>query len=671
MSSDSDADSPPIPSDLFCTQNVESFLKVDDTDQHIIKKNKLLVNESERCFEEYIEAILIHRPKSIKLIQNSRVLIQHPIPTNRVNIVVPTFFDSYPSFTGFIADGMISCVAMGTLMTYPTLESVLIAIRAVTMKNSPKNSCLLIVRNSCVNRLTCAMACEQATLEDRTVNHVNVADDCAIPSGKYVDKNRGEAGTIFVAKIAGAAAIKGMSLEEVTNVARMAAQKLCSLAAAFDVPCKNGEGGAKKTGWASLVKKLGHNDRSDRIISIGVGTRGELGIWSTSAFSADFVAKQLLFTIHDYGDVSQKLERKKLAILVNNLSGFSSFGLMVFAKSVVNILESEPLNCQVCRLYFGSYMTGFGVNGASVTILSLDDEGVLLDLLDHPTSAPEWKQVDNWDPVMQRPSFSMYPQVAKEITPLVTEPCKVSGIGDFNKIAKNYLTNSCNAIILCKDFLNKWGQSDDTTTPGKDNLKDIGYRLSLIAKAVLDRKMPTSHPIQLFLELKNQVEVNSDGNFYFNNILALFFSIFATSLIKIKKQEPMLDADSFRNAFSATVQKLLDYTLEQKGHKNIMDALVPAAKAATKTGSFGMKLSLWDITQAAKLGTQKAIDSKPDPGAMLVCIVLESMAKENAHASVQYCETVDTYGDNANSFGLKFGNLRRNMLGFEDNKDAI
>ena len=78
-----------------------------------------------------------------------------------------------------------------------------------------------------------------------------------------------------------------------------------------------------------------------------------------------------------------------------------------------------------------------------------------------------------------------------------------------------------------------------------------------------------------------------------------------------------------------------------------------------------------DITQAAKLGTQKAIDSKPDPGAMLVCIVLESMAKENAYASVQYCETVDTYGDNANSFGLKFGNLRRNMLGFEDNKDAI
>lgn len=42
-----------------------------------------------------------------------------------------------------------------------------------------------------------------------------VADDCALPRDKGITGRRGVAGTVLVAKVAGAAAEAGLSLEEV------------------------------------------------------------------------------------------------------------------------------------------------------------------------------------------------------------------------------------------------------------------------------------------------------------------------------------------------------------------------------------------------------------------------------------------------------------------------
>lgn len=44
-----------------------------------------------------------------------------------------------------------------------------------------------------------------------------VADDCALPRDKGITGRRGVAGTVLVAKVAGAAAEAGLSLEEVNQ----------------------------------------------------------------------------------------------------------------------------------------------------------------------------------------------------------------------------------------------------------------------------------------------------------------------------------------------------------------------------------------------------------------------------------------------------------------------
>ena len=63
---------------------------------------------------------------------------------------------------------------------------------------------------------------------------VVVADDCALPKDKGITGRRGVAGTIFVHKVAGAAAAAGCSLAEVRAEAQNALENVGSLGVALN-----------------------------------------------------------------------------------------------------------------------------------------------------------------------------------------------------------------------------------------------------------------------------------------------------------------------------------------------------------------------------------------------------------------------------------------------------
>jgi len=73
----------------------------------------------------------------------------------------------------------------------------------------------LIVKNYTGDRLNFGMAMEQAKQAGIKAMMVIVEDDCALQKGKGITGGRGIAGTVFVHKIAGAAAARGATLEEV------------------------------------------------------------------------------------------------------------------------------------------------------------------------------------------------------------------------------------------------------------------------------------------------------------------------------------------------------------------------------------------------------------------------------------------------------------------------
>ena len=107
-----------------------------------------------------------------------------------------------PAHAGFIGSGMLSAAVAGEIFTSPSVDSVFAAIRAV----AGTQGVLLIVKNYTGDRINFGLAAEMARSEGILVETVVVADDVALANRDGNAGRRGIAGTVFVHKIAGAAA---------------------------------------------------------------------------------------------------------------------------------------------------------------------------------------------------------------------------------------------------------------------------------------------------------------------------------------------------------------------------------------------------------------------------------------------------------------------------------
>ena len=132
-----------------------------------------------------------------------------------------------PAHAGFVGEGMLTAAVCGEVFASPSVEAVLAGILAVT----GEPGCLLIVKNYTGDRLNFGLAAERARALGRKVEMVVVDDDIALPD---LPQPRGVAGTLFVHKIAGAAAEAGESLEAVAGKARQVVSKVASIGKSLD-----------------------------------------------------------------------------------------------------------------------------------------------------------------------------------------------------------------------------------------------------------------------------------------------------------------------------------------------------------------------------------------------------------------------------------------------------
>ena len=171
------------------------------------------------------------------------------------------------------------------------------------------------------------MACEKANMEGIPCQMVVAADDCALARTKGITGARGVAGTVFIHKIAGAAAAMGKSLQEVSDLANAVSARMGTVGVAMDSVTVPG---------ADAI-----NDRLDEhTIEIGLGIHGEAGLKQSKLLSAKEIARELITTIHAYGrpgkgedDIIPMFQRDdELCIMVNNLGGTSNFEMSIFGK---------------------------------------------------------------------------------------------------------------------------------------------------------------------------------------------------------------------------------------------------------------------------------------------------------------------------------------------------
>lgn len=111
---------------------------------------------------------------------------------------------------------MLDGAVAGEVFTSPTPDQVLEAIKAV----DGDQGVLLVIKNYTGDVMNFEMAAEMAEIEGIKVDKVIVNGDVAVEDSTYTTGCRGVAGTVFVHKIAGAAAEAVKSLDQVKTIAQ-------------------------------------------------------------------------------------------------------------------------------------------------------------------------------------------------------------------------------------------------------------------------------------------------------------------------------------------------------------------------------------------------------------------------------------------------------------------
>ena len=208
-------------------------------------------------------------------------------------------------------------------------------------------------------------------MEDIQVSTVIVNDDVAVEDSLYTAGRRGVAGTIFVEKIAGAAAERGDSLEEVTRIATKVNDQTRSMGLALG-PCT-----VPHAGKPSF--DLGEDE-----IELGIGIHGEPGYRRGSMESADALIAELYERVR--GDLGL-IEGESVVALVNGMGGTPISELYICFRALAALLKKDGI--EIARQMVGNYVTSLEMPGVSVTLMRADDE--LLELFDAPVNTVAWK----------------------------------------------------------------------------------------------------------------------------------------------------------------------------------------------------------------------------------------------------------------------------------------
>lgn len=311
---------------------------------------KKIINLPENIVDEMLKGMVAAHPEYVQRAEGFNVLTRAGSPQKKVALVSGGGSGHEPSHGGFVGKGMLDGAVAGEVFTSPTPDQVLGAIKAV----DGGQGVLLVIKNYTGDVMNFEMAAEMAEMEGIHVDKVIVNDDVAVENSTYTTGRRGVAGTIFVHKIAGAAAEAGKSLAEVKALAEKVIANTRTMGMSLN-PCI-----VPAAGKASF--ELGEDE-----VEMGLGIHGEPGTHKEKISSADTIVDHLLEKI--LADIDFKDE---VAVLVNGLGGTPLMELYIANRRVGEVLEEKGL--KVAKTIVGNFMTSIEMPGFSISLIQLDEE---------------------------------------------------------------------------------------------------------------------------------------------------------------------------------------------------------------------------------------------------------------------------------------------------------
>lgn len=327
---------------------------------------KKLMNRAEDFVRETMEGIICAYGDKVKLLNgDERILLSgYPVPDGKVGIVTAGGSGHLPVFLGYVGQGMLDGCAVGNVFASPSAQKMADMIKACDRGNGV----LCLYGNYGGDNMNFDMACEMVEMDDIETRTVRVKDDVASSPAETREKRRGVAGMVYAFKVAGAAAERMMSLDEVAAAAQKALDNIRTMGVAL-TPC--------------IVPQVGQPtfQIADDEMEVGMGIHEEKGIEVRKMMTADETAEVLVGRILE----DMPLEPgDEVSVMVNGLGATPMEEQLIVYRRVHQLLTEKGV--KIVMPHVGEYATSMEMAGISVTLFKLDEQ--LKELLLAPAQTP-------------------------------------------------------------------------------------------------------------------------------------------------------------------------------------------------------------------------------------------------------------------------------------------
>ncbi|MFB9590980.1 dihydroxyacetone kinase subunit DhaK [Streptomyces racemochromogenes] len=332
---------------------------------------KMLINSPQTVVADALRGLAAAHP-DLDVDAGARVVVRRDARQGgRVGLVSGGGSGHEPLHAGFVGYGMLSAACPGEVFTSPVPDQMVRAAKAV----DSGQGVLFVVKNYTGDVLNFDMAAELAEEDGIRVERVLVDDDVAVTDSLYTAGRRGTGATLFVEKIAGAAAEEGAPLAQVAAVARRVNEA-------------SGSFGVALSACTTPAKGSPTFDLPDGELELGIGIHGEPGRERRPMMPAGEIAEVAVGAVLDgMAHVGRAADGPVLA-LVNGMGATPLLELYGFHAEVARVLAARGV--PVARTLVGNYVTSLDMAGCSVTLCRADEEMLRLWDATVQTAALRW-----------------------------------------------------------------------------------------------------------------------------------------------------------------------------------------------------------------------------------------------------------------------------------------
>ncbi|MEU7066744.1 dihydroxyacetone kinase subunit DhaK [Streptomyces sp. NPDC053429] len=330
----------------------------------------MLINSAETVVADALRGLAAAHPELDVDVERRVVVRRDAKDGGRVGLVSGGGSGHEPLHAGFVGPGMLSAACPGEVFTSPVPDQMVRAAAAV----DAGQGVLFIVKNYTGDVLNFEMAADLAGEDGVRIEQVLVNDDVAVTDSLYTAGRRGTGATLFVEKIAGAAAEEGAPLDQVAAIARRVNESSRSFGVALSAVTTPAKGSP------TFDLPVGE-------LELGIGIHGEPGRERRAMMPAREIADVAVGAVLD--DLEQVAPADGPVIaLVNGMGATPLLELYGFHAEVARVLSERGV--PVARTLVGNYVTSLDMAGCSVSLCRADEE--LLRLWDAPvqTAALRW-----------------------------------------------------------------------------------------------------------------------------------------------------------------------------------------------------------------------------------------------------------------------------------------